>query len=77
LSFRTIRPRRSYESLGLSVREAEIVRLVTAGKSNAGIAQILHVSPSTVKKHLDNIYTKLGTPGRGPLTAFVLNITTP
>jgi len=67
--------RQSYESLGLSVREAEIVRLVTTGKSNAAIAQLLHVSPSTVKKHLDNIYAKLGTRGRGQLTAFVLNIT--
>ena len=69
--------RRSYESLGLSPREAEIVRWVTAGKSNAAIAELLHVSPSTVKKHLDNVYMKLGTPGRGPLTAFVLNITAP
>jgi DNA-binding CsgD family transcriptional regulator len=67
--------RRSYESLGLSTREAEIVRLVTAGESNSSIAGRLFVSPGTVKKHLDNVYNKLGVRGRGPLTAFLLDIT--
>jgi DNA-binding CsgD family transcriptional regulator len=38
------------------------------------IGQALHVSPNTVKKHLDNIYVKLGVRGRGRLTAFVLDI---
>jgi DNA-binding NarL/FixJ family response regulator len=33
----------------------------------------LHVSAGTVKKHLDNIYSKLGVHGRGRLTAFVLD----
>jgi ATP/maltotriose-dependent transcriptional regulator MalT len=32
------------------------------------------MSAATVKKHLDNIYGKLGVRGRGPLTAFVLDI---
>ncbi len=66
---------RSFEALGLSPREAEIVRWVTVGESNAAIADRLHVSSGTVKKHLDNVYAKLGISGRGPLTAFVLDIT--
>lgn len=66
--------RRSFESLGLSAREAEIVRLVTTGESNGAIASRLHVAPGTVKKHLDNVYNKLGVRGRGPLTAFVLDL---
>jgi DNA-binding CsgD family transcriptional regulator len=68
---------RSFEALGLSVREAEIVSWVTVGDSNAAIAARLHVSPGTVKKHLDNVYAKLGVGGRGALTAFVLDITVP
>ena len=66
---------RSFEALGLSAREAEIVQWVTVGESNAAIAARLHLSPGTVKKHLDNVYAKLGVRGRGALTAFVLDIT--
>jgi DNA-binding NarL/FixJ family response regulator len=50
------------------------VDYVTKGESNAAIGGALHVSPATVKKHLDNIYTKLGVHGRGRLTAFVLDV---
>lgn len=63
------------ESLGLSPREAQVVHLPTTGLSNAVIAQRLQLSLGTVRKHLDNVYNKLGVHGRGPLTAFVLNIT--
>jgi DNA-binding CsgD family transcriptional regulator len=63
-----------FETLGLTTREAEVVRCVVSGMTNAAIGVSLHTSPATVKKHLDNIYTKLGVRGRGPLTAFVLDI---
>ena len=63
-----------FETLGLTSREAEVVRGVVDGKSNAAIGEELHLSAGTVKKHLDNIYTKLGVRGRGALTAFVLNV---
>jgi DNA-binding CsgD family transcriptional regulator len=66
--------RQSLESLGLTGREAEIVLCLIGGESNAAIGQSLHVSPATVKKHLDNIYTKLGVRGRGRLTAFVVDV---
>lgn len=68
------RRRLDVETLGLTPREAEVVRCVIGGKSNAAIAETLHVSTGTVRKHLDNIYTKLGVRGRGALTAFVLDI---
>jgi DNA-binding CsgD family transcriptional regulator len=68
---------RSFEALGLSVREAEIVGWVTVGDSNAAIAARLHVSLGTVKKHLDKVYAKLGVGGLGALTAFGLDITAP
>jgi DNA-binding CsgD family transcriptional regulator len=66
--------RQGHEILGLTARETEIVALVIKGETNAVIGQALHVSPNTVKKHLDNIYVKLGVRGRGRLTAFVLDI---
>jgi ATP/maltotriose-dependent transcriptional regulator MalT len=60
--------------LGLTAREAEIVTCVVSGASNASIAEALAVAPATVKKHLENIYAKLGVRGRGRLTAFVTDV---
>jgi DNA-binding CsgD family transcriptional regulator len=65
---------RSLDALGLTAREAEIVDCVIKGESNAMIGESLHISPATVKKHLDNIYLKLGVRGRGRLAAFVLDV---
>lgn len=44
----------------LTARESEIVELVAEGKTNAQIAAQLWVAPSTVKKHLEHVYEKLG-----------------
>jgi LuxR family maltose regulon positive regulatory protein len=48
----------------LSDREVEVLQLVAAGASNQAAARKLFVAPSTVKKHLENIYAKLGVGGR-------------
>ena len=48
----------------LTTREAEIIELVAAGLTNAAIAERLWISPGTVKKHLDNVYEKLGVANR-------------
>jgi DNA-binding CsgD family transcriptional regulator len=48
----------------LTPREREIVWLVAEGKTNAQIAMQLWVAPSTVKKHLEHVYEKLGVGGR-------------
>jgi LuxR family maltose regulon positive regulatory protein len=48
----------------LSEREIEVLRLIAAGDSNQDAARKLFVAPSTVKKHLENIYAKLGVGGR-------------
>jgi DNA-binding NarL/FixJ family response regulator len=53
------------ESLGLTPREAEVLLWVTQGKSNADTANILGASESTVRKHLEHIYPKLGIESRG------------
>jgi DNA-binding CsgD family transcriptional regulator len=44
----------------LSARELEVLNLVADGLRNAEIAEALWVSPATVRKHLENIYEKLG-----------------
>jgi DNA-binding CsgD family transcriptional regulator len=45
---------------GLTAREREVLTLVGDGLRNAEIAEALWVSPATVRKHLENIYDKLG-----------------
>jgi two-component system nitrate/nitrite response regulator NarL len=48
----------------LSEREIEILKLVSAGKSNRAIAEQLSISENTVKYHLKNILHKLGVTNR-------------
>lgn len=48
----------------LSDRELEVLRAVASGLSNADAARRLYLSPFTVKKHLENIYGKLGVHNR-------------
>jgi len=43
----------------LSERELEVLRLIAAGFSNQEIAGRLVIAPSTVKRHINNIYGKL------------------
>jgi DNA-binding NarL/FixJ family response regulator len=49
---------------GLSLREAEVLGLVAAGKSNRDIGHELFLSEATVKSHLVHIFTKLGVSSR-------------
>ncbi|HVK40080.1 MAG TPA: LuxR C-terminal-related transcriptional regulator [Candidatus Kapabacteria bacterium] len=48
----------------LSEREVEVLKLISAGKSNSTIAQALFISVSTVKTHINNLYSKLGVESR-------------
>jgi DNA-binding CsgD family transcriptional regulator len=49
---------------GLSAREAEVLRLVARGLSNAEIARELVLSVRTVERHVANVYLKIGASGR-------------
>jgi len=49
---------------GVSSREREILILVAEGLSNAQIGRRLSITEGTVKRHLGNIYTKLGAASR-------------
>ena len=48
----------------LTEREEDVVRRVSAGRTNAEIAADLHISLSTVKTHLASLSTKLGVRNR-------------
>ncbi|MGH2344543.1 MAG: response regulator transcription factor, partial [Chloroflexota bacterium] len=57
---------------GLSAREAEVLRLVAAGKSNREIGAALYLSESTVAHHLTSIFTKTGADNRAAAAAFAI-----
>lgn len=60
------------ELLGLSRREAEVLFWMAQGKTNKEIAQILDMSSATAKKHLENVYQKLGVQTRTAAVVCVL-----
>ena len=49
---------------GLTPREAEVLRLIAAGMSNAEIAATLVVSDATVKTHINHVFAKTGARDR-------------
>ena len=55
---------------GLTPREAEVLRLVASGHSNARIAAELVLSEKTVARHLSNIFTKLDVGSRTAAAAY-------
>ena len=55
---------------GLTDRELEVLRLVTTGRTNHEIALELVVSDHTVRRHLQNIFAKIGVSSRAAATAF-------
>jgi DNA-binding CsgD family transcriptional regulator len=60
----------SADNHGLTGRELEVLRLVTAGKSNREVAEELVISEHTAARHLQNIYAKLGVSSRTAASAF-------
>jgi DNA-binding CsgD family transcriptional regulator len=48
----------------LTVQERRVLQLVAAGLANGEIAKRLVVAPATVRKHLENVYRKLGVTNR-------------
>jgi DNA-binding CsgD family transcriptional regulator len=56
----------------LTPREAEVLRLVAAGRTNKEIAAELVVSVHTVERHLANAYRKISVRNRADATAYVL-----
>ena len=63
-------PRKTF---GLTARELEVVTLITEGCTNKDIAKQFGISEETVKRHLTNIFNKLGVGNRLELALFALN----
>jgi len=61
------------EAAGLSRRELEVLLMVARGMSNQQIAVSLYLSEATVKRHLANIYPKLGVSSRGEAVRLALS----
>jgi DNA-binding NarL/FixJ family response regulator len=57
----------------LTPREAEILRLVASGLSNAQVAEKLIISPRTVHAHVRSIYSKLGITSRSSATRYAID----
>lgn len=55
---------------GLTEREVEVLVLVAGGKTNREIAAVLFISEHTVRRHLQNIFTKLDLTSRAAATAY-------
>jgi DNA-binding NarL/FixJ family response regulator len=60
--------------LGLTPRVAETLLWIAQGKTNGDIAAILGISESTVKKHVLEIFEKLGVETRGAATLRALEV---
>jgi DNA-binding CsgD family transcriptional regulator len=58
----------------LTAREREVLAWVARGKTNAEVAQLLWLAPSTVRKHLENVYAKLGVSTRTAAVASFLGL---
>ena len=60
------------ERHGLTSREAEVLIWISRGKQNREISEILHISPRTVNKHLEQIFEKMGVENRASATAIAV-----
>lgn len=57
----------------LTLREMQIVRLITEGMTNRDIGRDLSITEETVKRHLTNIFEKVGMSNRLELAMFAIN----
>jgi DNA-binding CsgD family transcriptional regulator len=57
---------------GISAREADVLRLIAAGKSNRQIAEDLTISVYTADRHVSNILTKIGAANRAEAASFAV-----
>ena len=60
--------------LGLTARESQILAWVARGKTNREVAELLWIAPTTVRKHLENVYAKLGVTTRTAAVARFLGV---
>ncbi len=64
-----------WASLGVTAREAEVLRLIAEGLANKEIAARLYLSPRTVEKHVERLLRKTGARSRTQLLAVAAKTT--
>jgi DNA-binding CsgD family transcriptional regulator len=69
-------PVQPLETLGLTRREAEVLKWLAEGKRDKEIATILTISPRTVQHHLAHIYDRLGVETRNAAVVVALRAST-
>jgi HD-GYP domain-containing protein (c-di-GMP phosphodiesterase class II) len=57
---------------GLTAREVEVLRLLARGMTNKQTAQVLEISPKTVGRHVESIYSKIGASTRAAAALFAV-----
>lgn len=67
-----LRARRQDDRPMLTPREREILERIAAGETVATMAAAIHLSPSTVKSHVESLYRKLGVADRGAAVAVAM-----
>ncbi len=58
------------KAANLSARERQVLAHLAAGRTNREIAASLVISPHTVGRHVENIFTKIGVTSRAAATAY-------
>ena len=56
----------------LSTCEMEVLKLLVKGQSNTEIADVLYLSPNTIKTHVRSIFNKFGVDNRVQAVVFAL-----
>ncbi len=56
----------------LTRREVEVIRLMAQGANTKAAAEKLHVSPSTIRNHAQNMFGKLGVHSRLEAVAYAM-----
>lgn len=64
---------RPFRKFGLTPRESEIVAEIVKGMTNRELAEKLNISEDTIKRHLSNIFDKVGASHRLELVLFAIH----
>ncbi len=62
----------SPQSIKLSAREVEVLKLIVEGRTNPEIAAVLYLSPNTIKTHVRGILNKFGVEDRLQASVFAV-----
>jgi two-component system nitrate/nitrite response regulator NarL len=67
-----LQPAELQSRFGLTARETEIISFITQGCMNRDIAKSLSITEETVKRHLTNVFNKVGMSNRLELALFAI-----